>query len=115
MKGTIEATSQTGIKVDGEWKNYGKFFKAPAELRKGQEVEFESNQRGYLTSLSVIGDNGRPAGDTRRVDIARSVVVNNIFGNLAYEQLKHLEENPEALTQMLSLAQKIEQHLLEDR
>ena len=57
-QGRVEGVNDNGIKVNGRWLNYSKFFKGERNPAKGASVTMvvgEFNGKDYLNELTVIG------------------------------------------------------------
>jgi hypothetical protein len=59
MEGTVEARNGKGIKIGGEWLNVSKFGPQLELPDVGATVRVETDAKGYLKSLDVLG--GTPA------------------------------------------------------
>ena len=53
MRIKVDAVSKFGVKVDGKWVSFDKKFK-PIELRKGDVLDVEVNDAGFITKASLI-------------------------------------------------------------
>ena len=56
--GTVEGVNENGVKINGAWLNFSKFFKGERSPAKGSSVSIvigEFNGRDYLNELTVTG------------------------------------------------------------
>jgi hypothetical protein len=67
LQGRVEGVNDNGVKINGAWYNYSKFFKGERSPDKGAAVSCvigEFNGKDYLNELTVIGSALPNAGQT---------------------------------------------------
>ena len=104
-KGFVTAISQYGFKTgaakDAPWHNWANGYADRPELKKGDRIEFDSNEKGYVDRLRIVdgGESGgapqeervAPSRSRSEPDLRDTLIVRQVAVKAAIEMLAHHE------------------------
>ena len=74
LEGRVEASNETGIKLNGGWVNRSR-FRPVALPDAGATVRVDVDDKGYIKALEVLDQSAQPAAGAREQTITRLAVL----------------------------------------